>query len=501
MKLIGVDIGTTSCKVVLFDPDGNLLGMAGREYAVDFPAENRAEQDGEQVWMLVQEAVTEVITKTGERRITAISLSCHGEAVTAVDEQGNALRSFILGMDTRTAEENRLLEALHGADRLFQMTGMPVHTINTLPKLLWIKNHQPELWKSAAAFRLVEDFLVQKMTGRAVISRCLASRTQLFDLQSDRWSEEILDGLQLDLERLSEVAPSGEAVGEMKADLAEKLGFANRPLVVSGGHDQACGALGVGLVKPGLSSVSTGTAEVIEVAMANPALAEPLRRGNISVYAHTAPGLFLAMTLNHSGGMSLRWFRDTFCAEEKAKAEASGADAYDLILSDVKPQPTGLLVMPHFSGSGTPNFDIHSRGAILGMTFATRKTDLAKAILEGLTYELRLNLEVLQQGGVQIDELRAIGGGAKSKLWLQIKADITGVPVVAPRITEAAAWGAALLAGSGAGIYSDVKVAAERLLRIDQRYFPDVSKTEEYNRLYLLYRQLYAATRDIHHRL
>ncbi len=215
----------------------------------------------------------------------------------------------------------------------------------------------------------------------------------------------------------------------MKKDLAESLGFARPPLIVTGGHDQACGALGVGLTRPGLASVSTGTAEVMEVSLAEPTLNDTLYRGNISVYAHVVPGLYVAMTLNHSGGLMLRWFRDTLCQMEIAQAQAEGRDAYDLILQDAAPEPSPLLVLPHFAGSGTPTFDTASKGAILGLTFATSKTDLAKAILEGLTFELRVNFDLLRAGGVQIEELRAIGGGARSDLWVQLKADVLGVPV------------------------------------------------------------------------
>jgi xylulokinase len=378
---------------------------------------------------------------------------------------------------------------------------MPVHTINTLPKLLWLKEHEPELWGRAERFLLYEDFLISKMTGEAVISRCLASRSQLFDIPEDRWSPEILGALELDPERLAMVAPSGTAVGLMRADLAKSLGLSTLPLVVTGGHDQACGALGVGLVRPGLAMVSTGTAEVVEVALGSPALNETLYRGNISVYAHTAPGLYLAMTLNHSGGLLLRWFRDTLGQEERRQAQVAGGDAYDLLLQGASPEPTGLLVLPHFAGSGTPTFDTASKGAILGLTFATTKAGLALAMLEGLTYELKLNLDLLRAGGVAIEELRAIGGGARSAQWLQLKADISGIPVVAPRVAEAACWGAALLAGVAAGAYPSAERAAEEMVRLERRFEPDPIRHSRYDEIYELYREVYPAVAPITHRL
>ncbi len=252
--------------------------------------------------------------------------------------------------------------------------------------------------------------------------------------------------------------------------------------------------------------VSTGTAEVVEVAL--PAAGwerevnlQPLYEGNISVYQHVVPGLFLAMTLNHSGGLALRWLRDNFCELQTLQADQTGADAYDLILAGVPDQPSGLLVMPHFSGSGTPTIDTQSKAAIIGLTFSTTRTDLAKAILEGLTYELRLNLDLLQKSGAEIDVLRAIGGGAKSKLWLQLKADVTGITVVTPQIAEAAGFGAALLAGVGAGVFPSAAEAANTFLHLTDTYQPEPTRQAAYDRHYELYQQLYPAVAPLTHQL
>jgi xylulokinase len=503
MRFIGLDVGTTGCKAVIFDETGDILASAGREYAVDIPRPTWAEQDAENVWRLAQDGLREAIASAGPggEDIAALGLSVQGEAVMPVDAGGQALRPAILGMDTRTGEQNAWLREEFGAEDLFERTGMPVHTINTLPKLLWLKRHEPDLWARAERFLLYEDLFITKMTGQAVISRCLASRTQLYDIVEDRWSPEILEALELEPERLATVQPSGTAVGLMLPDLAQSLGLAKPPWVVTGGHDQACGALGVGLTAPGLAMVSTGTAEVVEVAMETPSLTETLYEGNVSVYAHVVPELYLAMTLNHSGGLLLRWFRDTLCQEETQQALARGDDPYDVILRDGSPDPSSLLLLPHFAGSGTPWFDIASKGAILGLTFGTTKADLAKAILEGLTFELRVNLDLLKEGQVTIDELRAIGGGARSDLWLQLKADITGIPVVVPRITEAACWGAALLAGAGAGHFASAAKAAEERLQLRRRIEPDPERQARYAARYTLYQEVYPAVKSIHHHM
>lgn len=499
--LIGLDIGTTGCKAVLFDADGSLLASASREYPVELPRPSWAEQDIEAVWEFALESMADAVATAGVPDVAAIGLSVHGEAVTPVDAALRPLRPTILGMDTRTDAQNDWLRKRFGAQALFERTGMPIHTVNTLPKLLWIREHEPDIWAKADRFLLVEDFLIARMTGQAAISSCLASRTQLFDLHAGTWSAGILDALELTPDRLAEVVPSGTAVGQLSAELTERLGLGSAPAVVSGGHDQACGALGVGLTQPGLAMFSTGTAEVVEVALGSPVVSAPLYEGNISVYRSTVPELFLAMTLNHSGGLALRWFRDGFCEPQIARASASGDDAYDLILEGASPEPSGLLVLPHLAGAGTPTFDTASKGAILGLTFSTSRTDLAKAILEGLTYELRVNLDLLRDGGVAIDVLRAIGGGARSRLWLQLKADITGIPVITPRITEAAAFGAALLAGTGAGLWTSAAEGAERFLELTDTYEPDPARHVAYTELYERYREVYPALAPISHRL
>lgn len=510
MRLLGLDIGTTGCKATIFEMDGTPVASARREYGVLVPRPQWAEQDAEEVWLRARDAMCEAMAAVGGEAIVAVGLSVQGEAIIPVNAEGAALRPAILGMDTRTTAQNDWLREHFGARRLFDATGMPVHTINTLPKLLWLREHEPALWRSADRFLLYEDYIIGKMTGAYAISRCLASRTQLYDLRAGAWSEEILDMAGLDRSRLSPVLPSGTVVGTMRLDVAHDLGLQSAPAVATGGHDQACGALGVGLTAPGIAMVSTGTAEVVEVALPSPALNTTLCEGNISVYAHTFPGLYLAMTLNHSGGLLLRWFRDTFGQEETAifaeltcEGVADGAvrDVYDLLLAEASAEPTSLLLLPHFSGSGTPTFDTRSKGALLGLTFSTTKAEVAKAILEGLTFELQLNLDLLREGGIVVDELRAIGGGARSNLWLQLKADVTGIPVVAPSLADAACWGAAVLAGHGAGCFGSIESAACDASHLVRRYEPDRERQRRYQERFMLYRELYPTLKDLLHRI
>ena len=428
----------------------------------------------------------------------SLALSCQGEAVIPVDANGCALRPAILGMDTRTVGENQRLCDTFGADELFRRTGIPVHTINTLPKMLWLQANEPQTWHAAKQFLLYEDFFLRRLGGEAVVSTCLASRTQMMDLASGEWASDVLERCGIDAARLARPAPlDGGPVGVLRRELADELGLSGEVVLATGGHDQACAALGAGVVTPGLAMVSSGTAEVVEVAMSSPALDDRLRDGGISVYRHVVPGLYLAMTLNHSGGLLLRWFRDTLGRWQVEQAAASGQDAYDLLLAGAPAGPTGLLLLPHFAGSGTPILDTRSKGALLGLTFATTQAEIAKAILEGLTYELRINLDLLRAAGTPIAELHAVGGGARSPLWLQLKADICNIPLRVPQVTEAACLGAALLGGVAAGQYTDVTAAVKATVRMQQRIEPQPEQTAAYAPRFALYERVYPTMREL----
>jgi len=498
MSIIGLDIGTTGCKAIVFREDGEILGQAAREYAVQTPRPNWAEQDAEEVFRLAWDSLCEAVAAAKDDPPVAMALSCQGEAVMPVDAKGAPLRAMILGMDTRTISENRWLAETFSEDALFDRTGMPNHTVNTLPKLLWLQRHEPDLWRAADQFLLYEDFFMRRFCGEAVISHCLASRTQMYDQRAGDWADDLLEICAIDRERLARLAPSdGGVVGVMRADLARELGLKGELPLVSGGHDQACAACGSGVIEPGQAMVSTGTAEVVEVVMEQPVLDATLRAGGISVYRHVAPGRYVAMTLNHSGGLVLRWFRDTIGKWEMEKALTTGQDTYELMLADAPAGPTPIFVLPHFSGSGTPTLDTDSKGAFLGITFATDRPTMAKATLEGLTYELRANIDMLRDAGVDIQELNAVGGGARSPLWLQLKADICRVSLRTPAVTEAACLGAALLAGTAIGFYPDLATAVAQTLHISQQFEPQPDSVVAYDERYQIYRQIHPALRNL----
>lgn len=492
MSLIGLDIGTTSCKAIAFDESGRILASNLKEYAIDSPNIGWAEQDADDIWIKAIDVLAKTIKSSKDSPPTAMALSVQGEAIIPVNESFNPIAPAILGMDTRCVEENIWLDKNIGKDKLFDITGMPLHTINTLPKLLWIKNNRKNIWNKAYKFCLYEDYFVARLTGIPMISHCLASRTQMYDIHNGEWSNQILEKCKIESNLFSNLQPENETiVGYVTQEIQNLLNLSKPLLVVSGGHDQACAALGCGVTEAGQAMVSTGTAEVVEVVMNSPKLNPKLRDGGISVYRHVLPDRYLAMTLNHSGGILLKWFRDEFCQLELERSKNSNEDPYSLILKSAPDTPTTLLVLPHFSGSGTPFLDTNSKGAILGLTLSDTKGTIAKAILEGLTFELKINLDLLNNSNIEINELIAVGGGSKSSLWLSIKADILKIPINVPIITESACLGAAILAGVGVGIYSCYEDAKAQMISIDKRIIPQVRNTNLYSKKYCSYVKLY----------
>jgi xylulokinase len=341
------------------------------------------------------------------------------------------------------------------------------------------------------------DYILGRLGAGAVIDHTMASRTMAFDLEAQRWSDLILGKLGLDAGLFSKPVPSGSAVATLRSDLAAELGLNPDVLLVAGGHDQPCAAIGAGIVRAGLGLVSTGTAEVLATAFDAPALTRAMYDSYYPCYLHANPGQYFTFALNHVGGILLRWYRDQFAGAEVAEALSSGRDPYAVIGERMPAGPSPLMVVPHLNGTGTPWCDLEAKGAILGLTMASTRHDVALAILEGLTFELRINLQTLGQCGVQIRELIAAGGGAKSDRWLQLKADILDRPIRTLRCREAACLGAALLAGTAAGVYGSLEEAVRRTVAYEGEFVPTPAAAVRYRDRFALYERLYPILRPV----
>jgi xylulokinase len=501
MSLLGLDIGTTGCKAAAFNIEGEMLAFAYREYPLIFPQAGWIELDGRQVWHHTQEAIREVAAKTKDDPIKALSVSAQGEAVTPLDKNGNILYNSIVTFDTRTSEYVEWWEKRLSKQEIFQTTGMPLHGMYTINKIMWVRDNLPGIFARADKFLCYEDLVFKKLGLTPTIDFSLAARTMAFGLAKKRWSEKILSHAEIDPSLLPEIKPSGTVVGTIPGTVAQQLGLPKGVVAVTGGHDQPCGALGAGIVEPGIAMYATGTVECITPALSRPVLNKRMLENNFSCYPHTCKNMYVTIAFNFSGGSLLRWFRDNFADEERRTARSKGIDVYDLLISQVPEKPGNLFILPHFTATGTPHFDTKSKGAILGLTLSTTKQDIIKAILEGVTFEMKLNTHLLEKSGVKIDRLHAIGGGAKSEIWMQLKADIMNKPIVSLNVTEAACLGAAILAGAATSEFDSIIDAAKQLAKPKQAYEPDKQRADNYEQKFLLYRQIYPTIARLNHQM
>jgi xylulokinase len=501
MHLLGLDIGTTGCKAIVFDPEGRSRGHGYREYDVVCTEPAMGEQDAEQVWVLTCEALKQAVADSGVHDIGALSVSVQGDAIIPVDQDWRALRPALLGMDYRSQNQARACEQRWGGFELFQRTGMRPHPINSLTKVLFLRERWPEVFRSAWKISTYADFILGKLGAEASIDYTMASRTMAFDLARRSWSHEILAAFDLSPDTFSRAVPSGTPVGVIRKSLAEALGLPVNAVLVTGGHDQPCAAIGAGVIRPGKGVVSTGTAEVLATAFDQPALTRRMYEGFYPCYLHACPGLYFTFSLNHVGGLLLKWYRDQFGAVEVAEARERGLSPYQVIDAKMPDRPSPVMVVPHFNGSGTPSCDLQAQGAIVGLTMATTRHDVARALLEGLTFELRINLETMQESGIAVGDLAAVGGGAQSTLWLQMKADILQRPIRTLRCRESACLGAALLAGTAIGVYSSLAQAVDTTVAYDREYRPDVERSRCYAEKYRRYCQLCPALAAVNRQL
>ncbi len=495
MTIIGLDVGTTGCKAIAFDPDGRAVARAYREYDVIHTADGGSEQDAEAVYRATCACLAE-LTALVAPPYAAIAASVQGDAIIPVDDRFHAIGRAYLGMDMRPAAIAEEIAARNGSFELFARTGMRPHAMNSAVKMVQLARTAPGLYERAARIVTYADFITGRLTGEAAIDRTMASRTMVYDVATDEWSSEVLEKLALDRALLSRVVASGVVVGEVRPEASRETGIPAGTPVVSGGHDQCCAALGAGVVRPGIGVASTGTAEVLSTAFAEPRLDRAMHDAYYPCYRHVFDPLYFTFALNHVGGILLKWFRDTIATEEKSEAARTGADAYDVIFRAAPEAPTGMFVLPHFNGSGTPICDPASRGAIVGLTLATGRAEIAKAIVESLTYELKVNVETMKSAGIVLDEIRAVGGGARSELWLGIKASVLGVPVATLESPDAAALGAAILAGSAVGVYASPEDGVAAAVRVGRVIEPGPDSSE-YAALYDRYTTLYARLKGL----
>ncbi|MEM2904287.1 MAG: FGGY family carbohydrate kinase [Candidatus Bathyarchaeia archaeon] len=497
--LVGLDVGTTGCKCLVFTKDGRVVSSAYAEYRLYHRRPSWSELDPNEVWQAILRVLRGAVGSLGEnaRAIQAVSTSVLGEAFFLVDEEAQPLCWSMTTFDARAAAQVRWWEENLGSREMYSRTGQPLSgdmPIYTLQKAQWLRENELSTWAKAKRLVCWQDYVNLKLCGVPVMDYSLASRTMMFNIRRRKWDAEILRMAGLDECLLSDVAPSGTIVGEVSSSGASETGLPRGSLVVAGGHDQPCGALGVGLLQPGPVMDATGTVECVAAVQEELKLTEEMRLQSFSVQCYVEGDRYLVFGFNPSAGVILRWFRDNFGQLEKTEAEMKKVDAYDLLIQQAERAPPGslgLMMFPFFEGSGSPRFRRDVSGVLVGLTLAQGRGEVIRSILEGVTLELRNIVEALEAHVAEARELRAIGGAAKSRFWLQLKADVTGRPIVLPEVQEAAALGAAMLAGVGAGVYKSFEDAAEHVYAVKEAFSPRQESVRFYEQLYARYKKLH----------
>ena len=487
MPFLALDIGSSELKAAVYDVDGRCLSSVTSEVKGVKVDGARTELDPELFWKSVCDAISR-ICRPLRVPLEAAAISSQGESFVALDRDGRAIGNIILNIDSRASEEMNEFSQAFGKSSIYQRTGLPAHPMYCLPKIAWLRKRQPEVFQKAARFVCLEDYILHRLGMEPAISSPLASRTMALDIHRNQWDEDLLAFAGVTPEQLSRVQPSGTPVGEAAAAIAKELGLTPGMVWCSGGHDQVCASIGAGAQGAGTVADGTGTYECFSAPLTRPLLSEASLAANLPCERHAIAGQFLTLAYG-PGGIALKWLRDNCNRELAAKASAAGESAYDLMLSDVPDEPTGLFFFPYFLGTGTPWLDSEARATIWGLTSATTNRELVKAALEGVCYQMRWNLDIFAETGIHVDRIAAVGGGAKSAVWLQLKADMYGRPVAAVP-GEASSRGAAICAGMGVNVYSNWDEAIATIVKTGRVFDPNPVKQRQYLELFEQYKQL-----------
>lgn len=483
MFIGGLDVGTTGCKLSIYNDKGIFMCNSYKEYEV-----NRHNGEHEIDASVIFDSVCSVIRDcASEYEIAAIGVTTFGETFAALDENDKILLPSMLYTDPRGEEECRILCENCGEERLTYTSGVKPHRMYSLPKIMWIKNKHPEIYKNIKRIMLMEDYIIYMLTGNAFIDYSLAARTMAFDIRNKCWSDEILNAAGLDKKLLSTPVKQGHLAGETKKQVLQKLGIKTPIKIINGSHDQVAAAVGSGVFHVGQAVDGTGTVECVTPVFDKIPQSESLYAEGYSVVPYVFDGTYVCYALSFVGGAALKWFRDNF-SKDKSYAELD---------RNTKASPSEILVLPHFVGAANPYMDNGSKAAIIGLTFEHTDADIYKAMMEGVTYEAMINIEHMEHFGIFPEKLYATGGGASSDIWLQIKADILNRPVTSLSAKETGACGTCMMVGVAMGIYKDLYEAKSFFVREEKTYIPNPDNVCKYRKYYEAYKKIYGAVRPI----
>ncbi len=495
MKLLGIDVGTGGTRALIIDEEGRVLSSGTAEHqAFASPQPGWAEQDPLDWWVACQAAVRKVLQQSGIRgdEIACIGFSGQMHGAVLLDANCEVIRPAIIWCDQRSEKQAQELADAFGTERLIQLTCNPPLTNFTLTKLLWVRETEPENWKRVRHLLLPKDYIRFRLTGEHVIDMADASGTLLLDVANRRWSLEVLSKTGIARELLPALVESPEICGKVLPEVAEALGLQPGTPVVGGAGDQAAGAVGMGIVRAGQVSATIGTSGVVFAATDQPTL-DPI--GRLHTFCHAIPGRWHVMGVTQAAGLSLRWFRENFHA-----AQGNGRDPYECMTEEAATAPPGAqgaFWVPYLMGERTPHRDPNARGALLGLSASHGRAHVIRAILEGVAYSLRDTLTIFEELKIPVESIRLGGGGARSALWREIQADVYGREVQVVEAEEGAAYGAAILAGVGAGAWKSVDEACAAVVRVAHRIASDPRRSAIMQRGYVTYRRIYPALRSV----
>ncbi len=496
--LIGVDLGTSGTKTVLFDTTGNVVASKTIEYPLYQPQNGWAEQDPADWAHAALDSMAYVVKTSGIKAadIKGIGISGQMHGLVMLDKAGNILRKSIIWCDQRTAKECDEITAKVGKERLIEITANPALTGFTASKILWVRNNEPETYEKCAHILLPKDYVRYVLTGEFATEVSDASGMQLLDVPNRCWSDEVLSKLGIDKSLLAKVYESPEITGTLTAKAAELTGIPEGTPVVGGAGDNAAAAVGTGTVVDGTAFTTLGTSGVV-FAHTSKVSIDP--KGRVHTFCCAVPGEWHVMGVTQAAGLSLKWFRDNFCSPEMVTAAGMGKDPYYLMDKQAEAIPIGadrLIYMPYLMGERTPHLDPNCRGAFFGLSAMHTRQHLLRAVMEGVVYSQRDSVEVLRSMGVDIKTMLACGGGGSSPLWRQMLSDTFNCPVATAASKEGPALGVAILAGAGTGIYSSVQEGCKAVIKYNPAQNPVAENAAKYQKVYELYTKLYPALKD-----
>ena len=472
--LLALDVGTTSVKAGMFQPDGRCLATALQEYALLSNSPEQAELEPMTYWKAATETIRQVVAQANVdvTQVVGLAVSSQGETTIALDAEGNPLRNALVWLDNRATRQAEKLKGILG-EEVYERTGIP-DVVATWPacKVLWIKENEPELFARIAKFVLVQDYLVYRLSGRYVTDGSISCTSLFYDIISHDWWPEALQAVGIDAIYLPELLPVGSVAGNLTPEAAAELGLTTQTKVVLGGMDQAVGAIGAGNFDPGVISETTGAALAIQVSIHEPMID---KTKHTPVYVHSVPDEYLFVPVCPTAGMAFKWFKDQFGGVETAQAAREGTNPYELLnrlAESIPPGSDGLVMLPHLMGAFSPEINPAARGVFSGFTLHHGRGHFVRAIQEGVAFMLRRNLELIVFSGTEINEVRTTGGGSRGKLWNQIKADVCNLPFVTLLNEDTALVGDAILAGVACGVFDSASKGVEAMVRVNEKITP-----------------------------